>query len=1026
MLDKFRQQHLVWDFANEQVYEAIISSSGDSNGRTLAVTVYDAGTVSDLTGTELYLAWQRKDADFAGEDQFAAKDITKGEYELTYSAEMISHAGKTLEASFRIKIGANTIIESRPFEIIVMRSVYNEAAEKSGEFSSLQAALVRLATIEADEGTRQANERDRIDLYELVEQKLGDGDFDGADGVGLQYDWSGTQLGIKREDESTYDYTDLKGDKGDTGDVWKPSVTSEGDLSWTKDSGATAPTTRNIKGDTGDTWKPSVSESGYLTWAKDSSGTTPTARDIKGPKGDTGDKGETGDVEGLTSTHIATALGYTPLDENRVKTDVPEDAKFTDTVYSHPTTHPASMITESSTKRFVSDTKISEWDGKETTTGSQDKANQAEQNAKDYTDQEISSIDIPDSTWESIQNKPDTFAPSEHVHSIGSVTGLQNELNSKETPSGAQSKADVAESNAKDYVDDKVKTDVPVGAKFTDTVYSHPPTHPASMITDLPTGKRVARFVVGTSTSGWTASDCDYLCDGTADDVEINAAITALPAAGGEIVILDGTYNITATIDVTKDNVSIVGNGNATILKRMFNSSVAEGVITLTGRSGCKIANLQVDGNRGSYTNYNNYGISLSSSSDNTVTGNTCNNNSNYGIFLSSSSDNTVTGNTYNNNSNYGISLSSSSDNTVTGNTCNNNSYGISLSSSSDNTVTGNTCSSNGNGIYLGSSSNNTITGNTCIRGTGLATDYTESQHTIRLGGTANSYNLISNNNCMGKAPVVDGGTGNSVYGNKYDFGDYKDFTQDEKIKLAGISDEANKYTHPDSHPASMITESSTKRFVSDSEKSTWNSKSDTDTVTTINGKTGAISKADITALGIPAQDTNTTYDEITTAEIDTGTDSTLRTITGRRVKYILDKVQGWIGNLTKSDVGLSNVDNVKQMPISGGVLENYREKLTTVSASGGSIDLSLGNVFVHSPSGNRTYSITNAVAGQAHSFTLIINMGSTVRTLTFPASVKWQGGEIPDMTTANKTYVLTFMTVDGGATWLGMFGGEF
>ena len=50
------------------------------------------------------------------------------------------------------------------------------------------------------------------------------------------------------------------------------------------------------------------------------------------------------------------------------------------------------------------------------------------------------------------------------------------------------------------------------------------------MITDLPTGKKVARFVVGTSTAGWTAADCDYLCDGTADQVEINNAITALPA----------------------------------------------------------------------------------------------------------------------------------------------------------------------------------------------------------------------------------------------------------------------------------------------------------------------------------------------------------------------------------------------------------------------------------------------------------------------------------------------------------------
>ena len=112
---------------------------------------------------------------------------------------------------------------------------------------------------------------------------------------------------------------------------------------------------------------------------------------------------------------------------------------------------------------------------------------------------------------------------------------------------------------------------------------------------------RTARFVIGTSTAGWTAADCDYLCDGTADDVEINNAITALPATGGEIVILDGTYNITAKINVTKNNVSIRGNGNSTILKRMFNSPAYEGVITLTSRSGCKIANLQIDGNQASF-----------------------------------------------------------------------------------------------------------------------------------------------------------------------------------------------------------------------------------------------------------------------------------------------------------------------------------------------------------------------------------------------------------------------------------------
>lgn len=46
-----------------------------------------------------------------------------------------------------------------------------------------------------------------------------------------------------------------------------------------------------------------------------------------------------------------------------------------------------------------------------------------------------------------------------------------------------------------------------------------------------------------------------------------------------------------------------------------------------------------------------------------------------------------------------------------------------------------------------------------------------------------------------------------------------------EKNKLENIEDGANKYVHPSSHPASMITENSSKRFVSDSEKEKWNDK---------------------------------------------------------------------------------------------------------------------------------------------------------------------------------------------------------
>ena len=54
-----------------------------------------------------------------------------------------------------------------------------------------------------------------------------------------------------------------------------------------------------------------------------------------------------------------------------------------------------------------------------------------------------------------------------------------------------------------------------------------------------------------------------------------------------------------------------------------------------------------------------------------------------------------------------------------------------------------------------------------------------------------------------------------------------KYFTATLLGKLNGIAENANNYTHPSSHPASMITESTTKRFVSDTEKATWNAKLD-------------------------------------------------------------------------------------------------------------------------------------------------------------------------------------------------------
>ena len=70
-----------------------------------------------------------------------------------------------------------------------------------------------------------------------------------------------------------------------------------------------------------------------------------------------------------------------------------------------------------------------------------------------------------------------------------------------------------------------------------------------------------------------------------------------------------------------------------------------------------------------------------------------------------------------------------------------------------------------------------------------------------------------------------------------------KILTDTERTKLAGIEASSNNYSHPASHAASMITEITTKRFVSDTEKADWNAKAETDVATT--GANGLMAASD-------------------------------------------------------------------------------------------------------------------------------------------------------------------------------------
>lgn len=123
--------------------------------------------------------------------------------------------------------------------------------------------------------------------------------------------------------------------------------------------------------------------------------------------------------------------------------------------------------------------------------------------------------------------------------------------------------------------------------------------------------------------------------------------------------------------------------------------------------------------------------------------------------------------------------------------------------------------------------------------------------------------------------------------------------SKEDKAKLDGIGENANQYVHPSTHPATMITQDSTHRFVSDTEKSTWNAKASTAIVTSsANGLMIAADKTKLDGISVNAKkvEKSTTNGNIL---ID-GTQTIVYTHPSGTNPH----------GTTKSDIGLGNVTN--------------------------------------------------------------------------------------------------------------------
>ena len=220
-----------------------------------------------------------------------------------------------------------------------------------------------------------------------------------------------------------------------------------------------------------------------------------------------------------------------------------------------------------------------------------------------------------------------------------------------------------------------------------------------------------------------------------------------LPDQGGYTgADIAGKNNLTLTGVWGADNTAINGTGGDTLYVHDSDNFTVEG-FTVTGGTNTSFP-LCEDGKRGD-------GISIYTSDNAQVTGNTANDNKRHGIVIDDSSNARIEGNTANDNDKHGIFIDGSSGARIEGNTAHDNvNHGIYVSGSSDARIEGNTANDNGiHGIHVYSSDSVNVTDNTVSSNavTGVMISHSSSSVTVNqnniFGNLVHGLNNNTGNN---------------------------------------------------------------------------------------------------------------------------------------------------------------------------------------------------------------------------------------------------------------------------------------
>ena len=189
--------------------------------------------------------------------------------------------------------------------------------------------------------------------------------------------------------------------------------------------------------------------------------------------------------------------------------------------------------------------------------------------------------------------------------------------------------------------------------------------------------------------------------------------------------------------------------------------------------------------------------------------------------------------------------------------------------------------------------------------------------------------------------------------------------TPELKKKLDGIATGANNYVHPSNHPATMITQDATHRFVTDTEKNTWNGKASTAVVSTSanglapkrDGNASHFLAGDGTWKVVPSASSAATATKATQDSRGQQIDTTyVKGVTGSNATLTVTK-----GNGTTSTVTVNNVANATKATQDSAGQQINTTYVKGVTGSNATLTVTKGNGSTSSVTVNNVANATNA-----------------------------------------------------------------